>query len=166
MFFLFVVSAMEHLISKPLEWPLFLHWTPQWSRFFFFFFRIVARADIAAGGWGWSETARLGSISSIAGPTHSSSTHPPRCTTKEMCVLSSGRIHYKEMYKVVRTISPPLGFGKNCPHRVACKVWFLPPTHRVAKPTVPPPPWDPSLLPPIPLLPSSLPPPCLALRVA
>ncbi|XP_023810371.1 voltage-dependent R-type calcium channel subunit alpha-1E [Oryzias latipes] len=25
------------------------------------------------------------------------------------------------MYKVVRTISPPLGFGKNCPHRVACK---------------------------------------------
>lgn len=56
---------------------------------------------------------------------------PPRCTpktTKEMCVLSSGRIHYKEMYKVVRTISPPLGFGKNCPHRVACKVWFLPPT--------------------------------------
>ncbi|XP_055077476.1 voltage-dependent R-type calcium channel subunit alpha-1E isoform X1 [Periophthalmus magnuspinnatus] len=35
-----------------------------------------------------------------------------------------GRIHYKEMYKVVRTISPPLGFGKNCPHRVACKVWF------------------------------------------
>ncbi|KAF7651276.1 hypothetical protein LDENG_00113200 [Lucifuga dentata] len=37
---------------------------------------------------------------------------------------SCGRIHYKEMYKVVRTISPPLGFGKNCPHRVACKVWF------------------------------------------
>ncbi|XP_029285223.1 voltage-dependent R-type calcium channel subunit alpha-1E isoform X2 [Cottoperca gobio] len=32
-----------------------------------------------------------------------------------------GRLHYKEMYKVVRTISPPLGFGKNCPHRVACK---------------------------------------------
>ncbi|XP_031720154.1 voltage-dependent R-type calcium channel subunit alpha-1E isoform X3 [Anarrhichthys ocellatus] len=32
-----------------------------------------------------------------------------------------GRLHYKEMYKVVRSISPPLGFGKNCPHRVACK---------------------------------------------
>ncbi|XP_051928748.1 voltage-dependent R-type calcium channel subunit alpha-1E-like isoform X2 [Hippocampus zosterae] len=32
-----------------------------------------------------------------------------------------GRIHYKEMYKVVHSISPPLGFGKNCPHRVACK---------------------------------------------
>ncbi|KAK6314083.1 hypothetical protein J4Q44_G00155420 [Coregonus suidteri] len=35
-----------------------------------------------------------------------------------------GRIHYKEMYKVVRTISPPLGFGKNCPYMVACKVWL------------------------------------------
>lgn len=45
-------------------------------------------------------------------------------TTKDLYVLYSGRIHYKEMYKVVRTISPPLGFGKNCPHRVACKVWF------------------------------------------
>ncbi|XP_051525705.1 voltage-dependent R-type calcium channel subunit alpha-1E-like [Myxocyprinus asiaticus] len=32
-----------------------------------------------------------------------------------------GKLHYKEMYKVVRTISPPLGFGKNCPYRVACK---------------------------------------------
>ncbi|XP_028818264.1 voltage-dependent R-type calcium channel subunit alpha-1E isoform X4 [Denticeps clupeoides] len=32
-----------------------------------------------------------------------------------------GRLHYKEMYKVVRAISPPLGFGKNCPYRVACK---------------------------------------------
>lgn len=30
------------------------------------------------------------------------------------------------MFKVVRTISPPLGFGKNCPYRVACKVWCLP----------------------------------------
>ncbi|XP_047655702.1 voltage-dependent R-type calcium channel subunit alpha-1E isoform X3 [Tachysurus fulvidraco] len=32
-----------------------------------------------------------------------------------------GRIHYKDMYKVVRNIPPPLGFGKNCPYRVACK---------------------------------------------
>ncbi|XP_077439307.1 voltage-dependent R-type calcium channel subunit alpha-1E isoform X2 [Vanacampus margaritifer] len=32
-----------------------------------------------------------------------------------------GRIHYKDMYKVVHSLSPPLGFGKNCPHRVACK---------------------------------------------
>lgn len=28
------------------------------------------------------------------------------------------------MYTVVRTISPPLGFGKNCPYTVACKVWL------------------------------------------
>lgn len=51
---------------------------------------------------------------------------PHRCGVQlTMCVSSSsGRIHYKDMYKVVRTISPPLGFGKNCPYRVACKVWL------------------------------------------
>uniref|UniRef100_A0A8C3IS63 Calcium voltage-gated channel subunit alpha1 E n=1 Tax=Chrysemys picta bellii TaxID=8478 RepID=A0A8C3IS63_CHRPI len=32
-----------------------------------------------------------------------------------------GRIPYKDMYKLVRVISPPLGLGKNCPYRVACK---------------------------------------------
>ncbi|GCC24939.1 hypothetical protein chiPu_0003342 [Chiloscyllium punctatum] len=26
------------------------------------------------------------------------------------------RIHYKDMYKLLRIISPPLGLGKNCPH--------------------------------------------------
>lgn len=45
--------------------------------------------------------------------------------------FSSGKLHYKEMYKVVRTISPPLGFGKNCPYRVACKVWL---THKKTTP--------------------------------
>lgn len=34
----------------------------------------------------------------------------------------SGRIHYKDMYSLLRVISPPLGLGKKCPHRVACKV--------------------------------------------
>ncbi|XP_027749957.1 voltage-dependent R-type calcium channel subunit alpha-1E isoform X3 [Empidonax traillii] len=33
-----------------------------------------------------------------------------------------GRISYKDMYKLVRVISPPLGLGENCPYRVACKV--------------------------------------------
>nr|XP_038946946.1 voltage-dependent R-type calcium channel subunit alpha-1E isoform X14 [Rattus norvegicus] len=33
-----------------------------------------------------------------------------------------GRIPYKDMYKLVRVISPPLGLGENCPYRVACKV--------------------------------------------
>ncbi|XP_068055480.1 voltage-dependent R-type calcium channel subunit alpha-1E isoform X10 [Anomalospiza imberbis] len=32
-----------------------------------------------------------------------------------------GRISYKDMYKLVRVISPPLGLGENCPYRVACK---------------------------------------------
>ncbi|OXB61196.1 hypothetical protein ASZ78_007182 [Callipepla squamata] len=33
-----------------------------------------------------------------------------------------GRISYKDMYKLVRVISPPLGLGENCPYRVACKM--------------------------------------------
>ncbi|KAJ8383740.1 hypothetical protein AAFF_G00215820 [Aldrovandia affinis] len=32
-----------------------------------------------------------------------------------------GRIQYKDMYSLLRVISPPLGLGKKCPHRVACK---------------------------------------------
>uniref|UniRef100_A0ABM5F6V1 Voltage-dependent N-type calcium channel subunit alpha n=1 Tax=Pogona vitticeps TaxID=103695 RepID=A0ABM5F6V1_9SAUR len=31
------------------------------------------------------------------------------------------RIHYKEMYNLLRAIAPPLGLGKKCPHRVAYK---------------------------------------------
>ncbi|KAG7282841.1 hypothetical protein CRUP_012231 [Coryphaenoides rupestris] len=34
---------------------------------------------------------------------------------------SHGRIHYKDMYSLLRVIDPPLGLGKKCPHRVACK---------------------------------------------
>lgn len=34
----------------------------------------------------------------------------------------SGRISYKDMYNLLRVISPPLGLGKNCPNRVAYKV--------------------------------------------
>ncbi|XP_036067035.1 voltage-dependent P/Q-type calcium channel subunit alpha-1A isoform X2 [Oryzias melastigma] len=33
-----------------------------------------------------------------------------------------GRILYKDMYSLLRVIDPPLGLGKKCPHRVACKV--------------------------------------------
>uniref|UniRef100_A0A3B3R787 Voltage-dependent N-type calcium channel subunit alpha n=1 Tax=Paramormyrops kingsleyae TaxID=1676925 RepID=A0A3B3R787_9TELE len=32
-----------------------------------------------------------------------------------------GRIRYKDMYNLLRIISPPLGLGKNCPNRVAYK---------------------------------------------
>uniref|UniRef100_A0A8B9FXE5 Voltage-dependent N-type calcium channel subunit alpha n=1 Tax=Amazona collaria TaxID=241587 RepID=A0A8B9FXE5_9PSIT len=31
------------------------------------------------------------------------------------------RIHYKDMYNLLRVIAPPLGLGKKCPHRVAYK---------------------------------------------
>jgi hypothetical protein len=40
------------------------------------------------------------------------------------CSFCSGRIHYKDMYSLLRVIDPPLGLGKKCPHRVACKVWL------------------------------------------
>lgn len=38
------------------------------------------------------------------------------------CSFRSGRISYKDMYNLLRIISPPLGLGKNCPNRVAYKV--------------------------------------------
>ena len=33
-----------------------------------------------------------------------------------------GRIKHLDVITLLRKISPPLGFGKLCPHRVACKV--------------------------------------------
>ncbi|KAI2661838.1 Voltage-dependent N-type calcium channel subunit alpha-1B [Labeo rohita] len=60
--------------------------------------------------------------SSILGPHH---------LDEFVRIWGDGKLHYKEMYKVVRSISPPLGFGKNCPYRVACKVWL---THEKTSP--------------------------------
>ena len=37
-------------------------------------------------------------------------------------VLNRGRIKHLDVVTLLRKISPPLGFGKLCPHRVACKV--------------------------------------------
>lgn len=34
-----------------------------------------------------------------------------------------GRIKHLDVVTLLRKISPPLGFGKLCPHRVACKVF-------------------------------------------
>lgn len=34
----------------------------------------------------------------------------------------SGRIKHIDVVTMLRRIQPPLGFGKLCPHRVACKV--------------------------------------------
>lgn len=45
------------------------------------------------------------------------------CCHNIWCFLSSCRIHYKDMYNLLRVIAPPLGLGKKCPHRVAYKVW-------------------------------------------
>ena len=36
---------------------------------------------------------------------------------------AKGRIKHVDVVTLLRKISPPLGFGKLCPHRVACKVW-------------------------------------------
>lgn len=39
--------------------------------------------------------------------------------------LFRGRIKHLDVITLLRKISPPLGFGKLCPHRVACKVSML-----------------------------------------
>ena len=38
---------------------------------------------------------------------------------------AKGRIKHVDVVTLLRKISPPLGFGKLCPHRVACKVSLL-----------------------------------------
>lgn len=57
-------------------------------------------------------------------PCHAVVSFPPSLSAllTHFCFLFSGRIPYKDMYKLVRVISPPLGLGENCPYRVACKV--------------------------------------------
>lgn len=35
--------------------------------------------------------------------------------------ISRGRIHYAEMYDMLKNIDPPLGFGNKCPNRFAYK---------------------------------------------
>jgi hypothetical protein len=36
-------------------------------------------------------------------------------------LFSSGKIHYTEVFDMLRSIDPPLGFGKKCPERMAYK---------------------------------------------
>lgn len=33
----------------------------------------------------------------------------------------SGRIHYTDMYEMLRNMAPPVGFGRKCPYRLAYK---------------------------------------------
>ena len=53
---------------------------------------------------------------------------PNRCprvchrTADAVCCLRRGRIKHLDVVTLLRRIQPPLGFGKFCPHRVACKV--------------------------------------------
>lgn len=39
-----------------------------------------------------------------------------------LVLLSRGRIKHLDVVTLLRRIQPPLGFGKFCPHLVACKV--------------------------------------------
>lgn len=50
---------------------------------------------------------------------------PQRCpsTPHTLCdTPRRGRIKHLDVVTLLRRIQPPLGFGKLCPHRVACKV--------------------------------------------
>lgn len=49
---------------------------------------------------------------------------PSDCRSSLLCLSasSSGRIKHIDVVTMLRRIQPPLGFGKLCPHRVACKV--------------------------------------------
>lgn len=72
--------------------------------------------------------------SSILGPHHLDefirvwADHDP-AATYVMLILSfscfllyfSGRIHYTDMYEMLRNITPPVGFGRKCPYRLAYK---------------------------------------------
>lgn len=35
--------------------------------------------------------------------------------------IHSGKIHYTEMYDMLKNMDPPLGFGNKCPNRLAYK---------------------------------------------
>lgn len=36
-------------------------------------------------------------------------------------IICSGKIHYTEMYDMLKNMDPPLGFGNKCPNRLAYK---------------------------------------------
>ena len=48
-----------------------------------------------------------------------------------MLYCYSGRIHYTDMYNMLRNMEPPVGFGKKCPYRLAYRVRCIP-TERLA----------------------------------
>lgn len=40
---------------------------------------------------------------------------------KLFCDIFRGKIHYTEMYDMLKNMDPPLGFGNKCPNRLAYK---------------------------------------------
>ena len=44
-------------------------------------------------------------------------------------VCFRGRVHYTDMYEMLRNMEPPVGFGKKCPYRLAYRVRGPPPPH-------------------------------------
>lgn len=45
-----------------------------------------------------------------------------------------GRIKHLDVIQLLRRISPPLGFGSLCPHRIACKVPEKTKTNKIKPP--------------------------------
>lgn len=43
------------------------------------------------------------------------------CKKRQKILIFSGRIHYTDMYEMLRNIAPPVGFGRKCPYRLAYK---------------------------------------------
>lgn len=72
-------------------------------------------------------------------PRHCGDATPPPtfCNLHPCFHPGSGRITYREMYEMLRDMSPPLGLGKKCPPRIAYKVdlalflLLLPPPSRL-----------------------------------
>lgn len=103
-----------------------------------------AQAEVAARPWSSSAQTSPACAGSGAGRRHASWWLQARGPLRELPVqcrwwyglplprrlnlcrfLSSCRIHYKDMYRLLRCIAPPVGLGKNCPRRVAYKVCSL-----------------------------------------
>lgn len=43
------------------------------------------------------------------------------CQASEISLFCRGRIHYTDMYEMLRNMAPPVGFGRKCPYRLAYK---------------------------------------------
>lgn len=53
---------------------------------------------------------------------------------KPKYIKNRGRIKHLDVIQLLRRISPPLGFGSLCPHRIACKVPEKTKRHKIKPP--------------------------------